>query len=267
MNNSFVFKSLSLLVFVLLFAACEKDQIKSEVAPELPPESSFIVDFQSFVDGKGKTAVTQSSTNLNFFIASTNVAIWQTVIAVGMVIPSAVFLHSFKHNPEYLGQNTWSWDYSFPVSGVTHSAKLTGEVIGTEVEWKMYVSKNGAFTDYLWYTGRSKTDGTSGYWVLNDNPTKKGELFRIEWTNDQKGEQSIRFENLTAGAENGSFIQYKKTNDSNYDSFFDYYLKSQKTSMEIEWNSSSRDGRVKSQKAFKNLDWQCWNKALVDIDC
>ena len=68
---------------------------------------------------------------------------------------------------------------------LTYKARLTGQIRTSDVYWKMYIAKEGTggFTEFVWFEGTSKLDGTGGQWIFNESSTDKpaGSL-QIDWT-------------------------------------------------------------------------------------
>ena len=113
----------------------------------------------------------------NWFHAVTNVFFWNTVITLHAVIPVTAFAESFNHEPEYQGNLTWLWSYSYPLDGEVYSAKLYGTILGNEeeVHWQMIICQEGGFQDVKWYEGTTRIDGTTANWILYKdagNPTE-----------------------------------------------------------------------------------------------
>ena len=238
---SFIVKAVRILLLgIIIFPACETD--KERDPPLLPPASSMVIDFSDFQQTK-KSELTA----FNWVNAALNVAIWNTVITVGLAVPVAAFRESFKHEGVYHGDKEWIWSYNVTVFGVIYKADLHGTLQDDNVLWEMYVTKTDDFTDFLWYYGEVSLDQTEGFWIMNENPEDPSELLRIDWTRETGAETSeIKYTNIQpGGAENGGYIRYGKLSEGDYDYFYDIYVKSTDKLINIQFNSETKEGRIK----------------------
>lgn len=264
MKNTIAF---AMLIVFAFSTSCKK---KEETPLLLPPEGSFVMDFSDFQDTTTSKSIQGDTTYSNALFSIINVGAWNTVLSIGLAVPVASFVESFKHEPEFTEAGDWVWTYSFNVGFSTYTAELHGKLNSTKVNWEMYISKTGfgAFTDFLWYKGESKLDNKSGEWTLYDNPTNAKELLQITWSDDQNGTAEIKYMNIVPnGLENGGFIHYGKNNDAPYNAFYDIYNKGLNNHTLIEWSRTTKEGHVQDQKHFNNSDWHCWNSQWMDIVC
>lgn len=270
MFKAFVIGSI-LVSFAVL--SCE-DESKDDDAPPLPPEESFIIDFSDFEDPSDTLKSTKATlTHQNWGTAYLKASFWNFVITVHGIIPVTAFLESFNHQPVYEGENTWSWSYAYTIGSATYTAKLTGKILETEeVKWEMYISKTaaiGGFSDFKWYEGTARFDRTSGHWILYYSPTENYEFVRIDWTKnwlDSTG--GIKYTNIVPeGTENGGYIAYGIVDDPFYDAYYEIYNKGRDNLAEIEWNRTTKKGRISDPMTFGDEDWHCWDSLLMDIVC
>ncbi len=266
----------ALVVVFLANTACNKNSSSSEskpTAPQLPPSGSFVMDFSDFqLSSPVSTApgtVTEPQTRQNWGWAAANVAVWNTLITVGLAVPVAAFLESFKHEAVLQTDGSWIWSYSFVVLGVIHNAKLQAKITGQQVQWDMYISKQNAYENFHWYTGSSDLPATHGTWTLNNSPDNETPLLGIEWSRDvQDATGEIKYMNIVPdGPENGGYIYYGVTADTVYNAFYDIYNKGQDNLTNIRWNRTDKDGQVKDPQHFGDSDWHCWNTSLDDTVC
>lgn len=260
-----------LALAIVLPTGCKKDE---GTPPDLPPSGSFVMDFSDFQNtNKSLMNLTDSTdtTYGNFAFSVINVSVWNAIITVGLAVPVAAFVESFNHEPELNDEGWWVWTYSFDVWSATYTAKLHGKLENNTVNWEMYISKTGlgSFTDFLWYTGESNLENTSGSWILYNKPTDATELLEITWEAESDGSAaSIKYENVVPnGPENGGYIEYGKTTDVNYDAFYDIYNKGKDNLTSIKWNRESKAGTVKDIDFFADEEWHCWNAEFIDVTC
>jgi len=258
-----------LLAGSILFSvsSCKKDEDKP--APEIPPESTFVMEFKGF-ENDDTTATRDIETYQNWWWAASHVKVWNTLIKIGLAIPTASFLESFKHPAIYdPGSDSWTFTYNFWVLGIAHKATLHASIVAEGILWEMFISKDGEYTDFLWYYGVSDPLNHEGYWVLNNNPQNNQPLLEITWHRDPAGGTAdIKYENiLPGGAENGGYIYYGLTNDTPYNAYYNIYNKSADNLKNIEWHLTNIEGRVKDPVHFGDPDWHCWNNLFQDTTC
>jgi len=261
---------MTILAFVI--TGCPQNQ-----PPEIPPESSLVMDFSDFNNSNSKKTSPEgdsqadvTATKLNWGLAVTNIFIWNVALTVTLVIPVAAFHESFNHTPVQQEDGTWVWPYNFTVWGVLYSAELHANTdAGGDTTWEMYISKEGGYTDFLWFSGVSNLPLTEGTWTLNHDPNDPTPYIGVEWHRDLSvGTADIKYTNIVpGGSENGGYIFYGITTDTPYDAFYDIYNKGQDNHTDIEWNTTTLEGHVKDPRIFLDNDWHCWNSDLEDIIC
>lgn len=264
---SFLF---ALVLTVTLFQSCEKEPIDgpvdSLVAPELPPAESFIMPFDDFED-----ADTVRGPFRNWFYSASNVVVWNSVLTITLAVPVASFYASFNSQAEFQGDLTWLWAYNFPVNGINYRAKLFGKILSAEeVQWEMYISQVGGFTDVLWYSGVTATDRTYAHWTLNRDGNNPTPFLQSDYQRNINGDiASIRYTNVTPNVpENGGYIEFRQELGATpYDRAYDVYKAEIDNLLEIKWNSTTNEGRVKDAEKFIDNEWHCWGSNLMDTDC
>lgn len=256
------------LLFSVIFISCDKDNNTDQPAPQLPPESSLIMDFSGFSNPDDTTSAREVATYQNWGHSYLNVVVWQTLIHVGMVVPVSAFYESFKHEAIYNpNENNWTWSYNFAVNGNIHEAELTGFIVNDTVNWEMRITKDGHYSDFLWYYGKNSFDRSGGYWIMNENPTNPSKLLKINWTYEGEGIGDIKYTNIKpGGAENGGYISYG-TLSGDMTRFYTIFNKGKDNLTNIEWNNEDLHGRVMDPLKFGNDQWHCWDTSLQDIDC
>jgi hypothetical protein len=261
----------TLLAFSMLaLSACQQnDSNEQSDPPDIPPSFSMSINQEFPLQSNTAQSVgniTALSTN-HFGYAALNVAVWNAVLAVNLVVPVAAFLESFHHFPSLRSDNTWVWTYTVPIGGKIYTAELHALVSGDNVYWDMYVTKPGEYLDFNWFSGVSALDGSNGSWTLRKEPSNATEYLEIDWTHDkQTNTGTALYTNVLDGdPENGSYIYYGATMDELYDAFYDVYSISKDQLLEIEWNRSSSAGRVRNPDFFSDAEWHYWNENLQDI--
>lgn len=260
------------LTIICLIVITETGCKKKKPAPAIPPQETFVMDM-NFKNGDTTKSMTGSKDILTYYNwghSAWNVAVWNFILTINMVIPVAAFLESFNHEAEYdAGDEEWTWSYNFTL-GVVHTAKLKAKLDGEWVHWEMYISKENVFTDVLWFYGDSKTDGTQGTWTIKRDANNPIEYIGIIWHRNTDGTSDIKYTNIdnsdtdNVGADYGDYVMYGITTGA-YDRFYDISILGNLT--EIEWSYTSKIGRVKDFKRFQDNVWHCWDANLVDVAC
>lgn len=255
-------------------AKTEKEtSTQSETPPTVPPQSSMAMDFDSFPKSKalpGPTGVLQATIAgaPNFTFAAVNVGVWNLIITIGLVVPVTAFCEAFNHAPVLQADGSWLWSYSKTINNSVYVAKLYGKVGAGQVQWDMYLTKQGEFADFNWFSGTANTAGTAGTWTLKDKPANPVDTLSIVWNrNITAGTGNITYTNIVSGGpENGGYISYgtDATTDPAYNAYYTIYNKSADSLINIEWDRTSKAGRVKSPKAFGDSVWHSWNSSLQD---
>ncbi len=264
------------IIFVIsiigLIVSCEDDKTTNpqDRTPTIPPQSSMVINFDEFPD----TASGNAPDNLilskrNWGWAAGNVAVWNSVLTLTLAVPVATFIESFNHQPVQQADGSWLWQYSVAVGEAIFTAKLFGKTVTEGVEWKMLLSKSGAYTDFEWFTGFSNLPATEGTWTLNKDPYQLSPFLYIEWKrNTTEGTADVKYTNVVpVNPENGSYIHYGKTNEIPHNRFYQIYGAAENRMIDIKWNYEQHFGRVKDSIYFEDSNWHCWDERLDDTNC
>jgi hypothetical protein len=256
------------LVF-LLAAGCGKKA--DGPSPELPPEGSFIMDFEDFDDGKMSSSrvVGADSTYSNFGYAGLNVLVWNVVITVNAAVPVKAFRESFNHEPDWDRRlQRYVWEYNLDVLGRRYTAQLQGWIEGSDTRWEMFLSQDNGFQNFLWYSGRSAIARNNANWTLNKDPQAPTPYIGIEYTANSVVDAQIRYTNIIGGhEENGGYIEFKVVDSPEFDRAYSIYSAKNDNLIEIEWSHLGLDGRVKDEIHFTDAAWHCWDAAYLDATC
>jgi hypothetical protein len=286
-------------VVALVVSGCAKrDSTDTSEAPQIPPASTFVIDFGDFESSSSASfflgnagqcvdllvysptehsslspdrfvLIDSPNSSENWQFAALNVGVWNTIITIGLAIPVVSFLESFNHAPVRQPDGSWLWSYEVRVLGIRYTAELYGSLVGSEVHWEMYISKEGFYEDFNWYSGVCTLLVTEGTWTLLKSPEEPYPWIGIEWHRSLTGDTAdIKYTNIVPdGPENGGYILYRITTGETYEAFYDIYNKGEDNLVEIEWNRTTKEGRVRNLKHFGDTDWHCWDSNLRDIEC
>lgn len=260
------------LVSAMLIGGCVNNaNMPQGEAPDIPPASTFVIDFEPFAEdgSSGKVGVTQQMVpGSHWTWAAGNLAFWNAALTVTLIVPVGAFLESFNHDPTFV-DGGWEWRYSVLVGGVSYSARLRAEVSAGGVDWDMFISQAGGFSDVNWFSGFSNLAGTEGTWTLNRDPNEVQPFIFIEWHRDADGANSdIRYTNITEGtAQNGSYIAAAFIDGAELDAAYSVFNVETDNLVDIEWNRETIVGRVMDEGHFGDADWRCWDEALQNVEC
>ncbi len=254
-----------------LVSGCGDATVPEVEVPELPPQSSFIIDFSDFTESAQATApmsVAGAPAGTYWTRSALVVGVWNLIITGTLAPPVAAFVASFNHQPVW-SDGAWNWSYDFIALGIQHSARLEARFITDGVRWDMYITREGSFTDFHWYTGVSHISGTSGTWSINRDPDNPSPFIDIEWNREISGATyDITYTNVVTGTdEYGSFITYGVTGGTPFDAYYDLYGAQSQNLTEIEWNRTTKDGRTRDPAWFQDSEWRCWDTALNNTTC
>ncbi len=255
-------KIFTLLFFLLVSMSCEKEESDNKEAPEIPPQSTFIMDVSDFANNQDtSTKYMPDSTAFNYFHSVLSVAFWNFMLTAHMIIPVAAFVESFNHEAIYHPtDDNWTWSYNINVGGI-HEVELTGYIESDSVIWEMRID------ELLWYYGHSHTDGTGGYWKLFQGEDLSIPWLNIDWNRESTDIADLKYTIITPDDEGyGSYIFYGKTNEE-YDRFYDIYLSKEDKLTEIEWLFEEKNGRVRDFRRFGDNEWHCWDSTYIDVNC
>ena len=265
-----------LLVSALLLnvpAGCKKDK---GTPPVLPPANTMIIDFSNFepkTKGANDDSFPKGSQISNWEFAAGAAMLWKAIIWTTLAVPVYSFDQITEKSPVYVDDNTWEWNTTATILNTTYKARLTGQIMESTVQWKMYISKegSGSFTDFLWFSGTSDLNGTSGEWVLYESNQNPVEILRIDWSKTASEIGSVTYTFTKNGNPlKDSYITYGLTSNT-LNAYYEisYYNTSfqQVFELEVEWSTSQHNGRVRCPAHFENDDWYCWDSNFANIEC
>lgn len=266
-----IFPILFVIGAIGLIVSCEDETTNPlDQIPTIPSQSTMLIDFGEFPD----TSIVEKTnfplaTKMNWGWAATNVAVWNSILTLNFVIPVAAFREAFNHQPVLQSDGSWLWQYDIEVQEENYTAKLFGKTITEGVEWRMLLSKSGAYTDFEWFTGLSNLPATEGTWMLNKNPESPVPYISVEWSrNTQEETAEIKYTLISPSlAQDGSYIHYGKTNDVPMNRFYRIYKSEEENLIDIQWNYESHFGRVMDMLHFQDKNWHCWDSKLDDTEC
>ncbi len=262
-----LFVCLIILLSAGFYAGCKKDKGDP---PVLPPYETMTIDFTNFTSlTKGGQDFSVKGTNTsNWEFAASVAVIWKLIIANTLAVPVAAFKVAVDQKPVYLDKNSWQWSYNVSVLGVSYKARLTGLIGAANVTWKMYITQ-GTATEFIWFEGTSKLNGTGGQWILNESAATPAPYLQIDWTKSGTSIGKITYTSVkNLSPFKGSYIEYGLTSAAlNAYYTIHYYNDIKFSDVNVEWNTTAKNGRVKCLEYLGDSNWYCWSATKLNIIC
>lgn len=257
-----------MLSFSIIFLAssCDKEPVADR--PVLPPIESLVMDFGDF--NQQPDAKKGTETYRNFLHSYFTVWFWNVATTVTFAVPVTAYAYALQQDAVYLGDHTWEWAFDITIASVSYTVTLTGKRLNNE-EFSMEMVVAGSATPeetVRWFEGVVRYDHTHATWDFFQEGTEV--VLEAEWNKDfETGEGDLTYTYVEAGHEQeGSFIMLSYMPEEFYDAA---YTVSLATGMvNIEWNTETREGRVKDSVKFGDSEWHCWDTAgngLADKVC
>ena len=254
-----------ILVILITLNSCKESNEPKDEPPSIPPSSaSFVIGFDDFNQvALAKTALPAEKTN--WLRAVSILAPWKYIVKVTMAVPVASFVAAMHQKPQQQEDGNWLWAYSF---GQKFSAELCAEITDDMINWDMYISIQDLYSDFHWFSGQSQLDGSAGRWILNSDPNNTQAFLQIDWTfNKTDSTGSIRYTALNAGDNSGSYIEYRRTNDTPYNRYFTLLDLPENYQIDIQWDYTTKAGRIADSLFYEDSNWHCWDASREDIVC
>jgi hypothetical protein len=256
--------SISLL---LTTVSCDKEKVEDR--PDLPPLESLVMDFSDFDQQPGGKKGTDA-TYENFLHSYLTVLFWNVASTVTLALPVAAYSVALQQDAVYVGESTWEWSFDFPLNSINYSAILTGARISNE-EFSMEMEIALAAAPDLgvkWFDGVVRYDHTKATWNLYKDGSVN--VLMAEWNGDwETKDATLKYTYMEPNHEqNGSFIMLEYMPDEFYDAAYSISLAAGLT--DIQWNTSTLEGRVMDMVKFQDTEWHCWDTQanfLADKDC
>ena len=260
---------LMVIAISLINTSCDKDPVEDK--PVLPPVSSFIMDFSDF-DQLPAGAKSTIPSFQNFSHAFGNVAFWHRITTITLALPVAAYAQILNQEPEYMGDNTWEWTYDFSMLNVEYKATLTAERLNNE-EFKAEMSINKKTLPgkgQTWFDGVVRYDHTHASWNLYkyENITQV-KILESDWNWDYETETGdMTYTYVESGnLQEGSFIKLELFSPDQQELDAAFTISLSAGVIYIEWNRTTKAGRIMDPNHFQDELWHCWDETLVDVDC
>jgi hypothetical protein len=231
------------------------------------------IDFSNFASLKKSLDLIsdqKGTENSNWEYAAFVAVFWNSIINSTLAVPVAAFNAAINQVPVYVSSKNWQWSYNVTFPSTTYKARLTGLIGATDVQWKMYVTREGTggFTEFLWFEGTSKLDGSGGQWILNESVLAPDAILQIDWTKTGLAVGYVKYTYVKNNAFKNSYIEYGLTTNALNAYYTIHYFNNVRFSdVSVEWNTTTLNGHVKSIDYLGDTNWHCWDANKLNIVC
>ncbi len=253
-----------LLAVVILGNVLALSSCKKKEAPALPPKSTFV--FENMKDNTKDQS--KDLINTNAPLALGHVGVWSTITGITVIVPVLAYEAALTQEAEHVSGNKWVRELSFEVGVLKYSAKLYSEQKKDIVNWEMHIS-GPLYNDFVWFTGSNDVNNTKGQWIINKSHIENHNFIQIDWTlNQDDNTGTIKYTNIEPGSNlNGSYLYHGNDQAGNYNVFYNVFNKLDNNLIEIDYNTTSYEGRIKDFKFYEDNLWHCWNHYFQDEVC
>ena len=256
-----------LVVAHVALVSCSDDPVSSKPQqPTLPPVASMTVDL-SGLSPSSTAKIAQPG--LNFTNAALRVVIINATVGIVLSVPVAVFAAAASQTPTLGSDAKYHWQYTTTVNGNSFTANLAGSVdLSTqESVWEMRISSTAlALNNFLWYDGRAKLNGSSGFWDFYDTaqPNTKAGVLHLDWTYASTTAATLSFEVIKVGAaELGDTLDYIVAGTTIKIVLVDA---SAAETTEISWDRVTTAGYLIAPNYNGGVK-ACWDSTRADVVC
>ncbi len=266
-----------LFISLFMFYSCSDnstDPTKEEnEAPVAPSENTMMIDFGDFeyttAQGILKTADQQTMTN--WLRAATTVFFWKTIAQFTLAVPTMALKMAIVVEPQY-EDGTWIWSHDFNTGEGSFNATLKGfrDDTAQRWNWEMYISMEGSFQNFKWFYGFSSFDGSNGGWTINKSPEDTNPFLDVAWEIHEDSTRVVKWTNADTSSNGyGSYIEFGTMVDELYNAYFTILDKSEDPArvVEIQWNTTTKAGRIKDEAFYQDTNWHCWDENRQDVEC
>ncbi len=292
------FSIFTLLFALLTFTACDPEEDitpendLSENFPDGPPEfpsaDMYLLPITDFTQpGIDTTHNGKRVNGINSYRNWSTSALSLTALQLGMLAESAVPLAIFYQAAvegveEELEDGSYQWTYQHETRGKTYDVVVKGQYIEIPflgiplgVDMKMFVSEQGGFQDFEWFNATFSIGEPQnmGEFTVYKNPESPVSAVNISFgLSDDLDGISLRYTWMAPLANPtsiGSVLEFQQTpNTDGYDRAFIFSVEDLSGNpFEVQWNSTTREGRIRDESTFGSYEWNCWNESLRDEEC
>ncbi len=252
---------LIIIVFIFfLFDACTP---KEKIPPAIPSIESLSFDFSYFE----QNVVEESY----YAFAAERIFTWKELLQDSINIHNTTLSETSYNDFIFQKDETWLMDFVFNITDINYTAKFFGIIEPDTVLFNAFLAFN---TDTLLFLeGKFYDDTKAGQWILNkpgfdeDTVYTGIKFMTVDWSLDSLDQTEIKFTDNQTGLSNLNYILYKDSVDTKYNSYVNVYEPGSDNHSIIEWNQTTKAGRIKDPLHFNDENWHCWDESYQNIDC
>jgi len=246
----------------------KKDPPTPGTPPDLPPIESLEMDFSDFdyLPTKGSAKIIED-TYVNYTAAYNSVGFWKALLEDDLLaVPVAALANAHTKTAQEVSSGTFEWSLSFSAQSTSYTGTLTAVKGSTTYSLELSLIP-GSGSAFKFFDATISNDLSSADWqIYEDDMGSVKVLDGLYSMNSTSGFESLEYTYVKSGeTEYNSSIEYNYTPAADYDAAF--YMSMSTGDVDVEWDTASDAGRVKSIAAFSDTDWHCWNDILADITC
>lgn len=251
-------------ILILLSTSCKR---QDKTAPEKPELRTIEVDLSAF-------EVNMGGTHYNF--ASSKLNIWQKLLIDSMDFQKSLFNYAITNDQSFQEENIWALNGDVIYNDTLYEVSFITEDFTDSLLYNIYFSlieyneeTSLVYLNLLTFEGISyyynQTPNFYGNWKIQKPDTSEsiGKSFlEVSWGDTIKAESFIKFTYVSGGNKNGNYIIFQDSIDGLYDSYLDIYSKVEENHTYIQWNNTTKRGRVKDINNFPDDAWRYWDESL-----
>ncbi len=188
-------------------------------------------------------------------------------------MPVHPFKLAIEKKPVYSRYKTWQWTYSTShVVQFTYKARLTGQIMTYQMSYgkcTLHETGTSRFSVNLYgLRGHQNLTEQEDNGYLTSVLQSRTPILQIDWTKSGTDIGSVKYTYLQNDGLKGSYIEYGLTS-ADLNAFFTiYYFNGVKFSnVKIEWNTTTKNGRVQSLEYVGDSNWYCWDSNKINVTC
>lgn len=256
---------IGILYLCTLISCVEEPQIIILDVEENPTETTFLMNFD-FLQEVQDPIDSGSNWGLSY-LAIQN---WVPILTDTLDVPLSAINGLIGREPEYKsGISRWIYEYDFAFDGARYQARMEALVTSQGTGWEMFITRDLVFEEFKWFTGKTAADGLSGEWQVNKSWNDPVNFLEIEWFKSEADQISNFIYRIKDSRipERSDFIIFENDPSAEFNIKYDIYDSSLDNLTEVEWNNGNKTGRIRDIVIFDNVDFQCWDGNLKNIDC
>lgn len=252
-------RSLALVAVVgLALTGCDASSVDDGRAPTPIASAAFDLNDDAFPDANARVAAGE-----NYLNAAGRVALVTTIVGLNLALPVAATDAATRDQPT-VTNGVWTWEATVDVFGTPVDLALEGDADGSEVDWRLVATRQGATPGdpFTYYTASTSLDGRTGSWRLF-NPDASGPVLTADFDVRDLDDRVVTFRVPEGRANGGSSVRYATDGE---EQTFDWTDQPENDRALIVWNLDTRAGSITAD-TYNGGRRACWDEDLADVGC